>query len=176
MSGLQEFWGFPRPDGSVGVRNLVAVISAADAVNPVARRIALPGEWHRSHLHCLWSRHEGRGWKTTCPDPRRTGKKSECRRNTGSGPGTKVGTGSRQPGCRDRQARGVDSSRNDRRHPQCDQRGRSDCFANGHHCQPNLAGASLPLGSHRGRRVRRVLMAPPASPPIRLRVRSPIGW
>ena len=40
MSGLQEFWGFPRPDGSVGVRNLVAVISAADAVNPVARRIA----------------------------------------------------------------------------------------------------------------------------------------
>ena len=40
MSALREFWGFPRPDGSVGVRNLVAVVSAADAVNPVARRIA----------------------------------------------------------------------------------------------------------------------------------------
>ena len=40
MSGLRKFWGFPRPDGSVGVRNFVAIVSAADAVNPVARRIA----------------------------------------------------------------------------------------------------------------------------------------
>jgi len=40
MNRPQEFWGFPRPDGSVGVRNVVAIVSAADAVNPVARRIA----------------------------------------------------------------------------------------------------------------------------------------
>ena len=40
MRQVPPLWGFPRPDGSVGVRNFVAIVAAADAVNPVARRIA----------------------------------------------------------------------------------------------------------------------------------------
>ena len=40
MSRVQPFWGFPRPDGSIGVRNFVSIVAAADAVNPVARRVA----------------------------------------------------------------------------------------------------------------------------------------
>ncbi|MFZ7103807.1 MAG: UxaA family hydrolase [Peptococcaceae bacterium] len=34
-----SFWGYPRPDGSFGVRNHVAIISASDNSNFVARRI-----------------------------------------------------------------------------------------------------------------------------------------
>jgi len=34
-----EFYGFQRPDGSVGIRNYVGVISAMDNVNPLARKI-----------------------------------------------------------------------------------------------------------------------------------------
>jgi len=34
------FMGYRRPDGGVGVRNHIAIISAMDNVNPVARRIA----------------------------------------------------------------------------------------------------------------------------------------
>ena len=40
MSFPKEFWGFRRPDGKVGIRNRLAVISAMDNANPVARRIA----------------------------------------------------------------------------------------------------------------------------------------
>ena len=40
MRRVPPLWGFHRPDGSVGVRNYVAIVAAADAVNPVARRIA----------------------------------------------------------------------------------------------------------------------------------------
>jgi len=40
MSRIQEFYGYKRLDGSVGVRNHVAVIAAMDNSNPVARRIA----------------------------------------------------------------------------------------------------------------------------------------
>ena len=40
MSGVGEFIGYRRPDGQVGVRNRLAVISAMDNANPVARRIA----------------------------------------------------------------------------------------------------------------------------------------
>ncbi len=36
----QEFLGFKRKDGSVGIRNYVGVISAMDNVNPVSRKIA----------------------------------------------------------------------------------------------------------------------------------------
>ena len=39
MSRIQEFYGYRRPDGRVGVRNHVSVISAMDNSNPVARRI-----------------------------------------------------------------------------------------------------------------------------------------
>jgi len=35
-----EFWGYPRPDGRVGVRNLVAVIPSVYCAEVVARRIA----------------------------------------------------------------------------------------------------------------------------------------
>ncbi len=35
----KSFMGFPRPDGTVGIRNHVAVIAAMDNVNPIARRI-----------------------------------------------------------------------------------------------------------------------------------------
>ena len=37
---MNEFFGYPRPDGSAGVRNNVGVISAMDNVNPIAIRIA----------------------------------------------------------------------------------------------------------------------------------------
>ena len=36
----RTFWGYPRPDGSYGVRNYVAIISTADNSNFVARRVA----------------------------------------------------------------------------------------------------------------------------------------
>lgn len=41
----RDWTGFRRPDGSVGLRNYLAVIAATDAANPVARRIAasIPG-------------------------------------------------------------------------------------------------------------------------------------
>ena len=35
----QEFMGYRRPDGRVGVRNRVAVLSAMDNTNPCASRI-----------------------------------------------------------------------------------------------------------------------------------------
>ena len=35
----KEFWGFERDNGTIGIRNYVAVISAMDNVNPVARKI-----------------------------------------------------------------------------------------------------------------------------------------
>ncbi len=35
-----KFWGYPRPDGRVGVRNLVAVIPSTYCANTVARKIA----------------------------------------------------------------------------------------------------------------------------------------
>lgn len=52
------FWGFERPDGSVGIRNLVAVISVMDNCNPVTRAVAqavkgtiyLPGSYIRGQL------------------------------------------------------------------------------------------------------------------------------
>lgn len=40
MGSFKEFIGYLRPDGQVGVRNNLAVISAMDNANPVARRIA----------------------------------------------------------------------------------------------------------------------------------------
>ncbi len=40
MTFAQEFRGYRRPDGQVGIRNRLAVIAAMDNVNPVARRIA----------------------------------------------------------------------------------------------------------------------------------------
>lgn len=40
MNDTRSFLGFSRPDGSVGIRNHVAVIAAMDNVNPVVRRIA----------------------------------------------------------------------------------------------------------------------------------------
>ncbi|MBT3660573.1 MAG: hypothetical protein HN540_12525, partial [Rhodospirillaceae bacterium] len=36
----ETFLGFPRPDGRVGVRNQVAILSAMDNTNPSAERIA----------------------------------------------------------------------------------------------------------------------------------------
>jgi len=52
------FWGYPRPDGSVGIRNHVAVISVMDNCNPVTRGVAnavkgavyLPGSYIRGQL------------------------------------------------------------------------------------------------------------------------------
>jgi altronate dehydratase large subunit len=52
------FWGYARPDGSVGIRNLVAVISVMDNCNPVTRAVAdavhgtvyLPGSYIRGQL------------------------------------------------------------------------------------------------------------------------------
>lgn len=40
MTNTQEFIGYPRDDGQVGVRNRLAVISAMDNANPVAQRVA----------------------------------------------------------------------------------------------------------------------------------------
>lgn len=39
MSRAQEFWGYRRADGRVGVRNHVLVIAAMDNTNPVVRRV-----------------------------------------------------------------------------------------------------------------------------------------
>ncbi len=55
---MTTFWGFGRPNGSVGIRNTVAVISVMDTCNPVTRRIAeavegttyLPGSYIRGQL------------------------------------------------------------------------------------------------------------------------------
>lgn len=52
------FMGYERPDGSVGIRNLIAVISVMDNCNPVSRAIAeavkgtvyLPGSYIRGQL------------------------------------------------------------------------------------------------------------------------------
>lgn len=52
------FWGYERPDGNVGSRNLVAVISVMDTCNPVTRAVAqavkgtvyLPGSFIRGQL------------------------------------------------------------------------------------------------------------------------------
>lgn len=54
----KTFWGYGRPDGSVGIRNLVAVISVMDNCNPVTRAVAsavqgtvyLPGSFIRGQL------------------------------------------------------------------------------------------------------------------------------
>lgn len=40
MSRTKEFYGYRRPDNTIGVRNNVAVIAAMDNSNPVARRVA----------------------------------------------------------------------------------------------------------------------------------------
>jgi len=40
MTSAKEFIGYPREDGQVGVRNRLAVISAMDNANPVAKRVA----------------------------------------------------------------------------------------------------------------------------------------
>jgi altronate dehydratase large subunit len=40
MNRVQQFYGYRRPDGTIGIRNYVLIISAMDNVNPVARRIA----------------------------------------------------------------------------------------------------------------------------------------
>lgn len=53
-----SFWGYERPDGTVGIRNLVAVISVMDNCNPVTRAVAqavkgtvyLPGSFIRGQL------------------------------------------------------------------------------------------------------------------------------
>ena len=37
MSGM--FWGYERPDGTVGIRNHVAVVSVMDNCNPVTRAV-----------------------------------------------------------------------------------------------------------------------------------------
>ena len=55
---MTTFQGFARPDGSVGIRNTVAVISVMDTCNPVTKRIAdavegttyLPGSFIRGQL------------------------------------------------------------------------------------------------------------------------------
>jgi altronate dehydratase large subunit len=52
------FWGYARPDGSVGIRNLIAVISVMDNCNPVSRAVAqavqgtvyMPGSYIRGQL------------------------------------------------------------------------------------------------------------------------------
>lgn len=52
------FWGYERPDGRVGTRNLIAVISVMDNCNPVTRAVAdavagtvyLPGSFIRGQL------------------------------------------------------------------------------------------------------------------------------
>jgi altronate dehydratase large subunit len=54
----ETFLGYERPDGSVGIRNLVAVISVMDNCNPVTRAVAgavqgtiyLPGSYIRGQL------------------------------------------------------------------------------------------------------------------------------
>lgn len=54
----RAFWGFERADGSVGIRNLVAVVSVMDTCNPVTRAVAqavqgtiyLPGSYIRGQL------------------------------------------------------------------------------------------------------------------------------
>lgn len=38
--GDREFWGYRRPDGSVGCRNHVLVLAAMDSANPAVRRIS----------------------------------------------------------------------------------------------------------------------------------------
>lgn len=55
---MSTFLGYERPDGSVGIRNTVAVISVMDTCNPVTKRLAeavagttyLPGSFIRGQL------------------------------------------------------------------------------------------------------------------------------
>jgi altronate dehydratase large subunit len=55
---VKKFWGYQRPDGKVGIRNNVAVISVMDTCNPVTKRVAdsvdgviyLPGSYIRGQL------------------------------------------------------------------------------------------------------------------------------
>lgn len=55
---MKKFWGYQRPDGKVGIRNNVAVISVMDTCNPVTKRVAdsvdgviyLPGSYIRGQL------------------------------------------------------------------------------------------------------------------------------
>ena len=78
-----EFWGYSRPDGSVGVRNHVLILPATRNVNYICHRIALAvpgvttfyttGEYGRtgtairSSRPTRWqrrSRKAERGWKS----------------------------------------------------------------------------------------------------------------
>jgi len=53
-----SFWGYARPDGTVGIRNHIAVVSVMDNCNPVTRAVAdavkgtiyLPGSYIRGQL------------------------------------------------------------------------------------------------------------------------------
>ena len=55
---VKTFWGYARADGTVGIRNLIAVISVMDNCNPVSRAVAqavqgtvyLPGSYIRGQL------------------------------------------------------------------------------------------------------------------------------
>ncbi|BAT61833.1 (2R)-sulfolactate sulfo-lyase subunit beta precursor [Variibacter gotjawalensis] len=55
---MQSFQGYERPDGSAGIRNLVAIVSVMDTCNPVTRGIAaaikgsvyIPGSYIRGQL------------------------------------------------------------------------------------------------------------------------------
>lgn len=55
---MTSFWGYTRPDGSIGIRNTVAIISVMDTCNPVTKRVAaqvqgttyLPGSYIRGQL------------------------------------------------------------------------------------------------------------------------------
>ena len=35
-----QLWGYPRPDGDIGIRNHVAIVAAMDNANPTVRRVA----------------------------------------------------------------------------------------------------------------------------------------
>jgi len=55
---VKKFWGYRRPDGKVGIRNQVAIISVMDTCNPVTKRVAeavdgtvyLPGSYIRGQI------------------------------------------------------------------------------------------------------------------------------
>lgn len=55
---MKTFWGYQRPNGKVGIRNNVAIISVMDTCNPVTKRVAdlvegtvyLPGSYIRGQL------------------------------------------------------------------------------------------------------------------------------
>ena len=51
-----NFFGYERPDGSIGIRNIILVMSAADCSEPVARMIAEGVEGAKSitqHYGCI---------------------------------------------------------------------------------------------------------------------------